>query len=75
MRWTGRRQSGNVEDRRGMGGPIAIGGGILGLLPCYSITCWAAVAATMRNYHCRGKNNPHLQSKKQGRTAWPLLLV
>ena len=29
MRWTGRQQSGNVEDRRGMGGggKIAIGGG------------------------------------------------
>jgi predicted metalloprotease len=31
MRWQGGRQSGNVEDRRGMGGgrgPIAIGGGV-----------------------------------------------
>ena len=28
MRWIGREGSGNVEDRRGMGGPIAIGGGI-----------------------------------------------
>lgn len=29
MRWQGARQSGNVEDRRGMGrGPIAIGGGL-----------------------------------------------
>ena len=29
MRWQGARQSGNVEDRRGMGGrPMAIGGGI-----------------------------------------------
>ncbi len=29
MRWIGRQQSGNVEDRRGMGGggKIAIGGG------------------------------------------------
>ena len=29
MRWVGRQQSGNVEDRRGMGGggKIAIGGG------------------------------------------------
>jgi len=32
MRWIGRRQSGNVEDRRGMGGPIAVGGGILGVI-------------------------------------------
>lgn len=32
MRWIGRRESGNVEDRRGMGGPIAVGGGILGVI-------------------------------------------
>ncbi|TWU42603.1 KPN_02809 family neutral zinc metallopeptidase [Novipirellula artificiosorum] len=28
MRWRGRRQSENVEDRRGVGGPVAVGGGI-----------------------------------------------
>lgn len=28
----GRQGSGNVEDRRGMGGPIAIGGGIIGVI-------------------------------------------
>ena len=28
MRWQGRRQSSNVDDRRGMGGRIAVGGGI-----------------------------------------------
>jgi uncharacterized protein len=32
MLWKGRRGSGNVEDRRGMGGPIAIGGGIVGVI-------------------------------------------
>jgi uncharacterized protein len=33
MRWMGDRESGNVEDRRGMsGGGIAAGGGILGLI-------------------------------------------
>ncbi len=33
MRWQGRRQSGNVEDRRGIGGKqIAVGGGIGGLV-------------------------------------------
>lgn len=32
MRWQGRQGSGNVEDRRGMGGPIAIGGGVVGLI-------------------------------------------
>ena len=31
MRWEGWR-SGNVEDRRGIGGPVAIGGGGLGLI-------------------------------------------
>ena len=32
MRWQGREGSGNVEDRRGMGGPLAIGGGIGGVV-------------------------------------------
>jgi uncharacterized protein len=32
MRWQGRQGSGNVEDRRGMGGPIAVGGGIIGVI-------------------------------------------
>lgn len=33
MRWSGRRQSGNVEDRRGMsGGKIVAGGGIIGVI-------------------------------------------
>jgi predicted metalloprotease len=33
MRWQGGRQSGNVDDRRGVsGGQVAVGGGILGLI-------------------------------------------
>ncbi len=34
MRWQGRRQSGNVEDRRGMGGgrKVAVGGGLGGVV-------------------------------------------
>lgn len=33
MRWSGRRQSGNMEDRRGMsGGKIAAGGGVIGVI-------------------------------------------
>lgn len=32
MRWIGRRQSSNVEDRRGIGGPVAVGGGIIGVI-------------------------------------------
>ncbi|MGM8363596.1 KPN_02809 family neutral zinc metallopeptidase [Flavobacterium sp. ARAG 55.4] len=34
MKWKGRRQSGNVEDRRGMssGGKTIVGGGILGII-------------------------------------------
>jgi uncharacterized protein len=33
MRWIGRRESSNVEDRRGIGGgQLAIGGGILGII-------------------------------------------
>lgn len=32
MRWGGLRGSGNVEDRRGLGGPMMIGGGVLGVI-------------------------------------------
>jgi predicted metalloprotease len=32
MRWKGRRQSENVEDRRAMSGPVMAGGGLLGLI-------------------------------------------
>ena len=32
MRWSDLRQSGNVEDRRGLGGGLAIGGGGLGIV-------------------------------------------
>jgi uncharacterized protein len=32
MRWIGRQQSGNVQDRRGMGGKMALGGGIGGII-------------------------------------------
>jgi uncharacterized protein len=32
MRWVGRQGSGNVEDRRGMGGRLAVGGGIGGIV-------------------------------------------
>jgi len=32
MKWIGRRGSSNIEDRRGMGGPLVIGGGIVGVI-------------------------------------------
>ena len=32
MRWEGRRQSENVEDRREIGGPVLVGGGLITLL-------------------------------------------
>ena len=32
MKWIGRQGSGNVSDRRGLGGPLAIGGGIVGII-------------------------------------------
>ena len=32
MRWLGREGSGNIEDRRGMGGNLAIGGGVGGVI-------------------------------------------
>lgn len=32
MLWQGRRESSNVDDRRGIGGPVAVGGGIVGVI-------------------------------------------
>lgn len=32
MRWQGQEESGNVEDRRSMTGPIAVGGGVIGVI-------------------------------------------
>ena len=34
MKWSGRRESGNLEDRRGMssGGKTIVGGGIIGII-------------------------------------------
>ena len=33
MKWIGRRQSDNMEDRRGMsGGKVALGGGVIGII-------------------------------------------
>jgi predicted metalloprotease len=32
MRWQGRGESSNVDDRRGIGGSIAVGGGIIGVI-------------------------------------------
>lgn len=32
MQWQGRRGSSNVDDRRGIGGPLAIGGGLVGII-------------------------------------------
>ena len=44
MRWQGEQQSENVEDRRGMGGQVMVGGGIgtLFLLPIIlTYTAWS----------------------------------
>ena len=32
MRWEGRRQSNNVEDRRNVAGPVMVGGGLFTIL-------------------------------------------
>lgn len=39
MRWRDQRQSGNVEDRRGMGRGVALGGGGIGVLILAAIVC------------------------------------
>lgn len=42
MRWEGGRQSGNVEDRRGMrmGGPVGLGGGGIGVILIVLVVSW-----------------------------------
>ena len=39
MRWRDQRQSSNVEDRRGMGRGVALGGGGIGVLILAAIVC------------------------------------
>ena len=39
MRWRDQRQSGNIEDRRGMGRGVALGGGGIGVLILAAIVC------------------------------------
>jgi predicted metalloprotease len=39
MRWQGGRQSGNVEDRRGMRGPMVVGGGLTTLVLILLVLC------------------------------------
>lgn len=55
MRWRDQRQSENVEDRRGMGGPAMIGGGGLGVLVL-------AIAI----YMCGGDPSALLQNQPTG---------
>lgn len=57
MRWQGRRESGNVDDRRGMGGPIAIGGGIIGVI------------ALVLNFLLGGDIDPSQLQPPQGQSA------
>lgn len=53
MLWKGRRGSGNIDDRRGMGGPIAVGGGILGVI------------ALLLNYFLGGGDPAQLEQLQQ----------
>jgi predicted metalloprotease len=39
MRWQGRRQSANVEDRRGMRGPVMVGGGLSTIILILIVLC------------------------------------
>lgn len=54
MRWQDLRQSTNIEDRRGLGGPVAVGGGGLGVL-----------ILALAIYLCGGDPSQLLQSGEQ----------
>jgi uncharacterized protein len=56
MRWSDMRQSGNVEDRRGMGGPMMVGGGGLGVMVLALVI-----------YLCGGDPSQILQNAPSGR--------
>lgn len=43
MRMDGRRRSGNIQDRRGSGRKLGIGGGIIGLIVIAAVTLFPAV--------------------------------
>lgn len=48
MRWIGRRESGNVVDRRGMGG-LAVGGGITGIIALIATLLFGGDIGSMLN--------------------------
>lgn len=49
MKWSGRRGSANVEDRRGMGGKTVVGGGIGGILILLLVTLLGGNPADLLN--------------------------
>ena len=66
MRWRGRQQSGNVEDRRGMsGGKIAIGGGAGIIILIISLL----LGENPLDYINNGGGSPAIQQQQQPPTA------
>ena len=67
MLWQGRRESGNVEDRRGIGGGgIAVGGGILGVIALL-VNYLLVAAEEILSYLFPTRINLCLQKKKPHR--------
>lgn len=65
MRWKGRRRSSNVEDRRGMGGKTAIGGG-LGLVILLIYTFLGGNPGDlMGNISPQGSNTPYVETAEE----------
>src|SRR5689334_21650417 len=64
MRWTGRQQSGNVDDRRGSGGGrMAIGGGIGGII---IVVIALIMGKNPLEYIDVGQNDPNQSYEQSG---------
>ncbi|OIK15075.1 neutral zinc metallopeptidase [Bacillus sp. MUM 13] len=69
MKWKGRRESSNVEDRRGMGGKTLVGGGIGGIVILLLVTLLGGNPSDllngMTNAPASGTNAPYEESAQE----------
>lgn len=69
MKWRGRRASTNVEDRRGMSGPVIAGGGIGGIILVLIITFLGGDPSEVLNNMQSGTNEPYVETEEDKELA------